>query len=459
MRIELEPAFILHSHAYKETSMLVYALTEQHGIVHMVSKGAKRNGKNNLQPFMKMNLSWSGRGELYTLTNAELEHSKYKRNFRAHVQCFYLHELILRLMPKLSPAPELFQLYEQTIQAMIEKPEREDILRNFEIHLLDIIGHPLQLKYDYNTDRKLQPTLMYRYDPDLGPTECATNSQQWNIVSGSLLCALDVKNLNEQTLLPAKRFLRGLMQHYLHGKQQVRLGVNLDHVTTLRQARNTPYPDLIEAIRISEASGADGITMHLREDRRHIQDNDVYASKEVITTSMNLEMAATSEMQKIAIDVQPDHCCVVPERREELTTEGGLNVTAHHDRLKDLVMALSEASIIVSLFIEPNPLVIDAAKEVGAPVIELHTGHYAGAHGAHQQHEFERLQVATSHALQLGLTVNAGHGLHVGNVKPVADIVGMNELNIGHAIVSDALFAGLATAITNMRKAMDGESV
>jgi len=196
--------------------------------------------------------------------------------------------------------------------------------------------------------------------------------------------------------------------------------------------------------------------MHLREDRRHIQDKDVYASKEVITTSMNLEMAATSEMQKIAVDVQPENCCIVPERREELTTEGGLNVTAHHDRLRDLISALSEANIVVSLFIEPNPLVIDAAVEVGAPVIELHTGNYADARGAHQQHEFERLQVATAHALQLGLTVNAGHGLHVGNVKPVADIPGMNELNIGHAIVSDALFSGLASAISNMRNAMDG---
>lgn len=237
---------------------------------------------------------------------------------------------------------------------------------------------------------------------------------------------------------------------------KVRLGVNLDHVTTLRQARSTPYPDLIEAIRTSEAAGADGITMHLREDRRHIQDKDVYASREVITSSMNLEMAATSEMQKIAIDVNPDFCCIVPERREELTTEGGLDVMAHRDRLKDLIAALHEADIIVSLFIEPNPLIIDAVAEVGATVIELHTGHYADAHGPRQQHEFERLKVAASHAIQLGLVVNAGHGLHVGNVKPVADIAGMNELNIGHSIVSDALFAGLERAIHNMRSAMDG---
>ena len=239
-------------------------------------------------------------------------------------------------------------------------------------------------------------------------------------------------------------------------KKKVRLGVNLDHVTTLRQARNTPYPDLIEAIRIAEASGADGITVHLREDRRHIQDKDVYAAREVITTSMNLEMAATSEMQRIAKEVKPNYCCIVPERREELTTEGGLDVVAHRDRLRDLILALHEADIEVSLFVEPNPLIIDTAKDVGAKIIELHTGNYADAHGPHQQHEWERLNVAARHAKQLNMTINAGHGLHVGNVKPVADIDGMNELNIGHSIVSDAIFIGLDRAIRNMRNAMDG---
>lgn len=241
--------------------------------------------------------------------------------------------------------------------------------------------------------------------------------------------------------------------------KQVRLGVNLDHVTTLRQARNTPYPDLIEAIRVSEASGADGITIHLREDRRHIQDRDVYAAREVITTSMNLEMAATSEMQKIAIEVKPNYCCIVPERREELTTEGGLDVAAHRDRLRDLIAALHGVNIKVSLFIEPNPLIIDAAMEVGANIIELHTGRYADAHGPHQQHEYQRLKDASNHAIQLGLVVNAGHGLHVGNVKPIADINSMNELNIGHSIVSDALFVGLEQAIRRMRSAMDGVGV
>ncbi len=194
--------------------------------------------------------------------------------------------------------------------------------------------------------------------------------------------------------------------------KQIRVGVNLDHVTTLRQARNTPYPDLREAIKISEAAGADGITMHLREDRRHIQDKDVYVSREIITSSLNLEMAATSEMRNIAIDVKPDYCCIVPERREELTTEGGLDVIAHRDRLKEMTTALNEADILVSLFIEPNPLVIDMVCEIGAPIIELHTGRYADAHNLQQQHEFERIKTACEHALNQGLIVNAGRGQH-----------------------------------------------
>lgn len=240
-------------------------------------------------------------------------------------------------------------------------------------------------------------------------------------------------------------------------EKQVKLGVNLDHVATLRQARFTHYPDLMEAIRIAEISGADGITLHLREDRRHIQDDDIYNAKEIITTHLNLEMAATSEMQKIALKVKPKYCCIVPERREELTTEGGLDVAAHRDRLIDLIAALKSENILVSLFVEPNSLVIDMCADVGASIIEIHTGQYADKHGHQQQREFERIKNATQHAQGIGLTVNAGHGLHVGNVKPIADIPGMNELNIGHAIISDALFVGLQAAIRNMKHAISGD--
>lgn len=238
---------------------------------------------------------------------------------------------------------------------------------------------------------------------------------------------------------------------------KVRLGINLDHVTTLRQVRGTSYPDLISAIGIAEAAGADGITMHLREDRRHIQDDDVYASRAAITTSMNLEMAATVEMQNIAIEVQPDYCCIVPERREELTTEGGLDVVQNIDRLRDLTTALSEHKILVSMFIEPNEEVIDAVLKIGAPIIELHTGRYAELAGDAQLQEYERLNRASSYANANGLVVNAGHGLNIGNVKKIADINLMNELNIGHSIVADALFIGLDKAIHNMRAAMCGE--
>lgn len=235
---------------------------------------------------------------------------------------------------------------------------------------------------------------------------------------------------------------------------RVRLGVNLDHVMTIRQTRFTPYPDLKQAIELSERAGADGITMHLREDRRHIQDQDVYLAKQVIQSSMNLEMAATDEMRDIALNVKPENCCIVPEHRQELTTDGGLDVIKHQARIKDLINALSEANIAVSLFIEPDLKVIDASAEAGAPVIELHTGTYASAQDAAQQKELTRLKDATAHAKNLDLVVNAGHGLHYENVAPIANIENMHELNIGHSIVAHALFVGLEEAVKKMQLAM-----
>ena len=238
-------------------------------------------------------------------------------------------------------------------------------------------------------------------------------------------------------------------------KQVVRLGVNLDHVMTIRQARFTPYPDLRKAIKLSEQAGADGITMHLREDRRHIQDHDVYLAKQVIQSSMNLEMAATDEMRDIAIKVKPENCCIVPEHRQELTTEGGLNVIEHHARIKDITTALKESGIAVSLFIEPDLSMIDASAKAGATVIELHTGTYASCEGGKQQKELQKIQAAVSHAHSLGLVVNAGHGLHYENVAPIANIENMYELNIGHSIVAHALFVGLEVAVHEMRKKMN----
>ena len=232
---------------------------------------------------------------------------------------------------------------------------------------------------------------------------------------------------------------------------RVLLGVKLDHLATLRQARGTRYPDPVQAAIEAEQAGADGITVHLREDRRHIQERDVLLLAEVLQTRMNFEMAVTDEMIAFAIKLRPAHVCLVPERREELTTEGGLDVCGNEARVQSAVERLSGAGSEVSLFIYPDARQIEAAKRVGAPVIELHTGHYADTEGAEQQDALKRIQVAVTYARKLGLVVNAGHGLHYHNVEPIAAIPGINELNIGHAIIARALFSGLVGAVQDMR--------
>lgn len=232
------------------------------------------------------------------------------------------------------------------------------------------------------------------------------------------------------------------------------LGVNIDHVATLRQARRGRYPDPLQAALLAEQSGADSITLHLREDRRHIQERDVAVMREALQTRMNLEMAVTDEMIRIAQGVQPQDCCLVPESREEITTEGGLNVAGQQARVRDACEALAKAGIRVSLFIDPDAVQVEAARRVGAPVIELHTGAYADTHGASQAREFERLRSAAALADSLGLTVNAGHGLGYHNVGPIAAIGEVVELNIGHAIVSRAVFDGLAKAVRDMKELM-----
>ncbi|HDP89990.1 MAG TPA: pyridoxine 5'-phosphate synthase [Thioalkalivibrio sp.] len=234
----------------------------------------------------------------------------------------------------------------------------------------------------------------------------------------------------------------------------MKLGVNIDHVATIRQARGTPYPDLMRAIREAEAGGADAITMHLREDRRHIQDADVFAAREVLTTRLNLEMAATSEMVGIAGRVKPEECCLVPERREELTTEGGLDVIGQRDRLQQVCAALAEVGARVSLFIEPEPAHLDVAREIGAPVVELHTGAYANRQGEARARELERIRAAVAHGTAIGLQVNAGHGLDYENTQAVAAMREIVELNIGHAIVARALFVGLRQAVAEMKAIM-----
>ncbi len=233
--------------------------------------------------------------------------------------------------------------------------------------------------------------------------------------------------------------------------QRVLLGVNIDHIATLRQARGTRYPDPVQAAIEAEQAGADGITVHLREDRRHIQERDVRLLKEVMQTRMNLEIAVTDEMLVFAREIAPEHVCLVPERREELTTEGGLDVLGNQARVQEAVEQLAAQGAEVSLFIDADPRQIEAAKQAGAPVIELHTGHYADTQGAEQAEALVRIREGVIYARKLGLVVNAGHGLHYHNVEPIAAIPGINELNIGHAIIARALFSGLAEAVREMR--------
>jgi len=232
------------------------------------------------------------------------------------------------------------------------------------------------------------------------------------------------------------------------------LGVNIDHVATLRQARGTDYPDPVLAALLAEQAGADGITVHLREDRRHIQDRDVYLLSETLQTRMNFEMAATTEMVHFAKQICPAHCCIVPEKREELTTEGGLDVLTKKAQLEDFCGELTTAGIQVSLFIDPDCAQIEAAAALKVPLIEIHTGAYAEQCGLKQEEELKRVQEAVAYAHQLGLKVNAGHGLHYHNVQAIAAIPHIVELNIGHAIIARAIMTGLTEAVSTMKNIM-----
>ncbi len=233
------------------------------------------------------------------------------------------------------------------------------------------------------------------------------------------------------------------------------LGVNIDHIATLRNARGTKYPDPVHAAEIAERAGADGITIHLREDRRHILDRDVRILRETLQTRMNLEMAVTEEMVEIALKTQPEYVCLVPEKREELTTEGGLDVVGQLEKVKAATQKLTAAGIKVSLFIDADREQIDAAKACGAPFIELHTGHYADAETeAEQQNELKKISAGASYASDLGITVNAGHGLTYHNVAAIAAIPEIYELNIGHSIIGRAVFDGLHKAVADMKTLM-----
>jgi len=235
---------------------------------------------------------------------------------------------------------------------------------------------------------------------------------------------------------------------------QLLLGINIDHVATLRQVRGTSYPRPADAVVMAEQAGADSITVHLREDRRHIQDADLLAIKKVMRTHMNLEMAVTDEMLDIASKINPSDVCLVPEKREELTTEGGLDVKAQPQKIKAACDRLAEEGIRASLFIDPDKDQLDAAVAAGAPVVEIHTGAYADAIGEDQDAELQRVIAAADYGHDLGLVINAGHGLHYGNVTAIASIPKIVELNIGHSIISRAVFDGLAMAVSEMKRLM-----
>ncbi|MFT5234792.1 MAG: pyridoxine 5-phosphate synthase [Shewanella sp.] len=237
---------------------------------------------------------------------------------------------------------------------------------------------------------------------------------------------------------------------------RILLGVNIDHIATLRQARGTSYPDPVHAAAVAEHAGAEGITVHLREDRRHIIDRDIYILAKTIKTRMNFEMAVTDEMLDIACEVKPTYVCLVPEKREELTTEGGLDVAGQMGKIEAAVQRLTDVGVKVSLFIDADKTQIDAAVAVGAPVIEIHTGCYADAdNDVDQANELARIAEMATYAHSKGLVVNAGHGLHYHNVKPIAAIPELYELNIGHAIIARAAIDGLATAVKDMKQLMD----
>jgi pyridoxine 5-phosphate synthase len=236
--------------------------------------------------------------------------------------------------------------------------------------------------------------------------------------------------------------------------KSLRLGVNIDHVATVRNARGGDNPDPVRAAILAQEAGADGITAHLREDRRHISDDDIERLTKALSIPLNLEMAATDEMAAIALKAKPHAACIVPEKREERTTEGGIDAAGQHNRLKPIVGALGAARIRVSMFIEPDKRQVDASKSLGAPVVELHTGAYANASGAERERLLEKIRKAAAYGMSIGLEIHAGHGLSYDNVKPIAAIPQIRELNIGHFLVGEAVFIGLDASIRTMRRLM-----
>jgi pyridoxine 5-phosphate synthase len=476
VRYSLEPSYILHARKYRETSLILEVFTREQGRVAVVARGArgvKSRWKNMLQPFRPLLLSWSQRGEMGTLTGADQVASLPALVAEPLFCGIYANELLMRFLQRSDPHPGLFDRYRELLSGLAVGMTPQPPLRLFEKHLLEASGFGMLLDREHGSAKPVESGAWYQYVPESGPVRREPRgAEDDKLVSGEALLALQSGEIGPQHQQMLKRLMRRLIAHYLGDRplksqslfyeitrvenmnNKVLLGVNVDHVATVRQARGTDYPSVIEAAVLAEKGGADAITVHLREDRRHIQDEDVQILCARDATRVNLEMAVTGEMLDIAVGLRPPDVCLVPEKREELTTEGGLDVTANPRGIEAAVRRLSDAGIRVSLFIDPDPDQLRAAGIAGAPVVELHTGAYADAAGDEQKAEFERLHEACHVGHDLGIQINAGHGLHLENVQPVARLPYMTELNIGHAIVARALFVGLETAVAEMKQAI-----
>ena len=488
-RRDEQGAFVLHAYPYRETSLIVEALTAEHGRVALVARGARRPRselRGILQAFQPLNLSWAGGGELRTLLRAEWRGGLPLVAGSALLCGFYLNELLLKLLPREDPHPQLFRDYEAALTRLAAGHPQAPILREFEVRLLSELGYALPLTHEADTGRPVDPSARYYYAFDLGPRSTAAEpGRRYPLVRGATLLALAQHDYSTaDAAAEAKRLMREVLDHYLEQRAifsrrvvrdlqalddgtrrkrrttiMIELGVNIDHVATLRQARRTYEPDPVWAAAEAHLGGADGITVHLREDRRHIQDEDVRRLRALVQIKLNLEMAATDEMVALACALKPEMAMLVPEGREEVTTEGGLDVAAQEARLKTAVSRLAEAGIISSVFIDAEVRQVEAAARIGARVCEIHTGPYAHAFHAKGRDpqsaavvaELAKIREAGAAIRALGMRFNAGHALNYFNVQSIAAMPGVRELHIGHAIVSRAVFVGLREAVRQMK--------
>ena len=401
-----EPAFVLHAYPYRETSVIVEAFTPEYGRVAMVARGARRPRselRGLLQGFQPLLLSWSGQHELKTLHKAEWRGGLSRVGGSALFCGFYLNELLLKLLPREDAHPQLFADYEAALAELAADGEQATVLRRFEVRLLSELGYALPLVREADTGAPVDPATRYHYAFDRGPRRASPEpGVRLPLVRGATLLALADESLSRRRdggrgeatdargARPLPRAARrrepprragsaGAGARNGRTAAVIELGVNIDHVATLRQARRTYEPDPVWAAVEAHLGGADGITVHLREDRRHIQDEDVRRLRELVHIKLNLEMAATAEMIAIACALKPEMAMLVPEGRQEITTEGGLDVVAQEAKLRDAVARLAGAGIVTSVFIDAEPRQIEAAARIGASVCEVHTGPYAHA--------------------------------------------------------------------------------